>query len=462
MKLPTLSAKAATPVLRLLGRWGIDQTVVYTLMGRGWTVLAGGLTLLLIPTFFSPEQQGFYYAFINFLNLQIFFELGMSLVIVQFASHEKARLEWTADWMLEGDPTAKARLSSLLRASFVWYGVAAFLTMVCVLPAGVYFFGRRESASVGTAWQAPWLWIVSIFAGLMLVGPVLALLQGCGRVKDIARMQLFQSVVSSLFFWLALVHHWGLLAAPVTATVNLLWYLGWLLPRRRFLADLTTFRHGSAGISWRGEIWPLQSRLALTWGFGFFIFQLFVPVLFAFRGAAAAGQLGLSISALGSLTTLAMALVDAKSPRWGGLIARRAFGELDQSFFSALGQAWSVAAVGAGIFWVAASYLHHIHHPLGQRILDPLPLGLLAAATLVNVVVFAEAAYLRAHKQEPFLLITIVIGCSVAVSTLVLGRSFAATGMMAGYFLIDLLVGLGGGTWIFLHKRRLWHSGSSE
>lgn len=462
MKLPALAAKADTPGLRRLGRWGIDQAVVYTLAGRGWTVLAGGFTLLLIPTFFSPEQQGFYYAFANVLNLQIFFELGMSLVIIQFASHEQARLTWTTGWLLEGDPTAKARLSSLLRASLVWYGVAAAATMIGVLPAGVYFFGHRESASVGTSWQAPWLWIVSIFAGLMLVGPVIALLQGCGRVKDIARMQLFQSVASSLCFWLALVRHWGLLAAPVTATVNLLWYLGWLLPRRHFLADLATFRHGGAGISWRGEIWPLQSRLALTWGFGYLIFQLFVPVLFAFHGAVAAGQLGLSISALGSLTTLAMALVDAKAPRWGGLIARRAFKELDRSFFSALGQAWAVAAVGAGTFWAAASYLHHIHHPLGQRLLDPLPLGLLAATTLINIVVFAEAAYLRAHKQEPFLLITIVIGCSVAASTYVLGRDFAATGMMAGYFLINLLVGLGGGTWIFLRKRRLWHVGASE
>lgn len=458
MKLPARSAKAGSPLLRLLGRWGIDQAVVYTLVGRGWTVLAGGLTLLLIPTFFSPDQQGFYYSFANFLNLQIFFELGMTLVIIQFASHEKVRLEWTADWTLEGDPTAKARLSSLLRTSFTWYGIAAALTMFCVLPAGLYFFGRHQPASVGTSWRAPWLWIVPIFACLMLVGPPIAVLQGCGRVKEIARMQVFQSVASSLFFWLALVLHWGLLAAPVTATVNLLWYLGWLAPRRRFLVDLTTFRHGFAGVSWRREIWPLQSKLALTWVFGFFIFQLFVPVLLAFHGAAAAGQMGLSISALSSLTTLAMALVDAKSPRWGSLIAQRAFGELDRSFFLAVGQAWSVAAAGAGAFWVAAFYLHHIHHPLGQRILDPLPLGLLVATTLINIIVFAEGAYLRAHKQEPFLLITIVIGSSVAVSTYVLGRHFAATGMMVGYFLINLLVGLGGGTWIFAHKRRHWHS----
>ncbi|MCK7499239.1 MAG: hypothetical protein MZW92_58770 [Comamonadaceae bacterium] len=43
---------------RLLRLAGVDFHVLTTLMARGWSVLAGALTVLLIPQFLSATQQG--------------------------------------------------------------------------------------------------------------------------------------------------------------------------------------------------------------------------------------------------------------------------------------------------------------------------------------------------------------------------------------------------------------------
>ena len=68
-----------------------------------------------------------------------------------------------------------------------------------------------------------------------------------------------------------------------------------------------------------------------------------------------------------------------------------------------------------------------------------------------------EAIYLRAHKQEPFLWISVCAAPLIVAVIYFLGRPYAETGMMFGYLAVTLVMGLGGGTWIFVKKRRQWH-----
>ncbi|MDD4201087.1 MAG: hypothetical protein PHS19_06855, partial [Eubacteriales bacterium] len=63
-----------------------------------------------------------------------------------------------------------------------------------------------------------------------------------------------------------------------------------------------------------------------------------------------------------------------------------------------------------------------------------------------------------AHKEEPFLFNSIVIGILTALSAYFLGRAYGAIGMAVGTFFIGGLLSLGWGTWIFVTKRREWHS----
>jgi len=426
-------------------------------------VLVGPVTITFLARFLSPAEQGFYYTFGSILALQIFFELGLSYVILQFASHERAKLHWTEQGTLEGDPVAKAKLASLLRRALIWYSCMALLIVATLLPLGLFFFSRDQHSSTTVVWQLPWVWVIIASAVSLLMSPIFAVLEGCGLVVEIALLRIYQSVIGSFLLWMALFQHWKLFATPVLTTAGLLWGAGWLILRKaRFLRDLLTFRHGAVTIDWRREIWSFQWKIALSAISSYFIFLFFNPVLFTFHGAVVAGQMGMSLSIVSAFSTMGMAWVNTKIAPFGTLIAQREFRKLDQLFFPALWQSFAVVALGGAIFWFATFYLHHSGHSLGQRVIPPFPLGLLVLTAVLNHIVVAEAIYLRSHKQEPFLVISVVIGCLVALSTYFLGKRFGVNGMMAGYFVINLVLGLGVGTWIFIRKRRLWHSEAFE
>jgi O-antigen/teichoic acid export membrane protein len=71
------------------------------------------------------------------------------------------------------------------------------------------------------------------------------------------------------------------------------------------------------------------------------------------------------------------------------------------------------------------------------------------------------AVYLRAHKQEPYLIPSVVHGCLVALSTLILGYKFGAVGVAIGYFIITTLIMLPEVS-IFIKCRSKWHIKSSD
>ncbi|MEO1984587.1 MAG: hypothetical protein ABGZ24_29075, partial [Fuerstiella sp.] len=103
---------------------GVDTAVGYAVAARGWQLLTGQLTMLLIVFCLTEVEQGYYYAFFYLLAMQIFVELGLHVVIISVASHEWSQLRIVDD-QVAGDPHALSRLASLSRMAARWYLLAA-------------------------------------------------------------------------------------------------------------------------------------------------------------------------------------------------------------------------------------------------------------------------------------------------------------------------------------------------
>ena len=71
---------------------------------------------------------------------------------------------------------------------------------------------------------------------------------------------------------------------------------------------------------------------------------------------------------------------------------------------------FAVSVAGALTALIGCIYLNSLHLRFAQRLLDPLSLGLLLMYMIFNVIIFAEAFYLRAHKQEVFFTNSVVGG----------------------------------------------------
>jgi hypothetical protein len=455
------SGSADTPSRSVLQRLqhalGIDRAIAFTVLARIWSSSAGLVTVLLIARFLTRAEQGYYYTFSSLVALQIVFELGFSFVILQMASHERAHLSISPHLEISGDPVAHRRLASVFQKSVRWYSAAAILLALFLLAAGSWFFSAHHQGADAVAWRVPWYANAIAATVTFQLDPILSFLEGCGFIANVARLRFWQAGVGSLLAWSALILHHGLFAPAMMIVGTASTAIVWLFGKRRLLLGLLRFDPGRDRIHWWREVWPFQWRIAVSWLCGYFIYQLFNPVLFAYRGAVAAGQMGMSLSLANALQAVAISWLNTKAAPFGSLVARRQFSELDHRFFRALWQSIFVFFAGSIVIVAAVVFLNWKNMHFADRLLNPACIAGLLLATAVNVVVFGEALYLRAHKQEKFLLNSILGALLVSPSAYFLGRFYGAQGIVAGNLAIALLMGLPLGTYVFLKYRRLWH-----
>lgn len=442
---------------KLALRFGVDRAVFFTLLGRGWSVGAGLLTIVVIAHFLSPELQGYYYTFNSLIALQIFAELGLNFAVIQFASHEMAKLVWLPDGTVSGDAEAKRRLQSLLHFAFSWFGVAALLMVVFLLPGGLYFFnsGYSNSNTVNNV-NIPWMLLVIFTAANLFVIAAAAILEGCGKVAQVAVMRFWQSLFAAIMVWGTLSFGGNLYALAVNSLMMALIGFALLWSNHRvFFKDLIAHRTPLPGMSWRKEIWPFQWRIAVSSLSGFFIFHLLNPLLFKTHGPIVAGQMGMSMQIIGAMNVAAMAWITTKAPTYGRYIANNQRKELDALFFRGLLQSFIFLLIGVIFLWFLLFYLNETSSRYAARILPLQLITFLSLICLANHFVFAEAAYLRAHKEEPFMIISILGALMTIILAFLLVPSLGAKGAVYSYSAPAFLLGLIGGSIIFFRKRRL-------
>jgi O-antigen/teichoic acid export membrane protein len=443
---------------KILGFMGIDHAVAYSLVGRSWNLLSNIVMMLFVARFLSPGEQGFYYTFSSLVAMQILFELGMSVVVTQFSSHEMANLSWSDADVLIGDAGAKNRLRTLILMVGKWYGVIALLLLVVVFPVGWSFFSHEYT--VGNAsWHLAWLWLVVATAINIAFLPLLSVLEGCGRVSEISLLRLRQNILGSILAWATLAAGGGLLALPVMSTSAALVGIVWLyLSKKTFLLNLLKLKSSSSSLNWRREIWPFQWKIALSWLSGYFIFQLFTPVMFAYHGAISAGQMGMSLSVANALIAIAITWINAKSPGFGTLVAKNDYSTLDRVFFLTFSRSLSVMILIGMVLSIGNYFLHTKGSQISSRLLDPLPFSFLMLASVFAYVTYAQATYLRAHKEEPFMVISIISALLIGGLTVMLGKDYGAMGLMLSYASVYAIVGVGWGSKIFFGRRREWQN----
>jgi hypothetical protein len=437
---------------------GLDRAIAFTILARGWGSLAGVVTVLLIARFLTSVEQGYYYTFSSLVALQIVFELGFSFVILQLAAHERAHLQIQTDGTIAGDLVAHSRLASVLQKAVRWYTTGAVLMAAVLLPVGFYFFQSHRQPGIPVSWQLPWVAVVLAATLTFQMDPLFAFLEGCGRIPQVACMRFTQAFAGSLMAWAALATNHGLFAPAMIIGGQAIAGACFLFSQRTLLMPLLRYNTTGHIVSWRREIWPFQWRIAISWLCGYFIFQLFNPVLFAYRGATEAGQMGMSLTIASALSTVAIAWMSTKASPFGTLVARHEFRTLDILFFRTLWQSALLLVVGVVVLLLGLAVVTQRFPHLAVRVLPLSIFAVLLATVFCNHLVFSEALYLRAHKREPFLPQSIAVGILTACSTLLLGKLWGAQGVTLGYFCTSGVFGLAFGTYIFITKRKQWHT----
>jgi hypothetical protein len=434
----------------------LDRHVAATLFFRAWGLLAGVITMVLIPVFLQREEQGYYFTFSSLVSLQIFFELGFNYVLSQLVSHELAAI---------GSDSSQAerhiaRLSSLLRLSTRWYRRIAIAFGATALVVGLSFFSTQHGLGYH-AWAGPWAWLVGGAAMNLYFSPRLAIAEGAGRFGDVSRLRLRQSVLGYGTMWLLLACGAGLWAAAAVPLWGAVLTASWT----RQTANLglpsacvaPSHAEGTPSIHWKTEIFPFQWRIAVSWVSGYFIFQLFNPFLFANQGPVIAGQTGLALAAYTAILSLGMSWVNAKTPSFSTWIARGDRATLNSHFQRVLGSSVAFTILATGVLLLVVHLLRRLDMPIATHIADMSILMLLGATTVLNNLVGGMAIYMRCHKEEPMLANSVLTGV-LTFAGVAIGSRVGAIWPFAAYLAVTAVVSL---PWTIVLFRSYWKRTSS-
>lgn len=408
---------------------------------RGWQFLAGPITVVLIGLYFSGEVQGYYYTFWSLIALQTIFEFSFQPVIVNFASHEWGQLSQQSESQPDTDapsdnqPPAISRLASLLRGSLLWYGVAALLFFLVIGTAGFYFFAQGES-SQRLSWKPAWWALVGFTAVNFWTIPFIAILEGCGQVRSVYRLQFARAVLGNLAVWILIPLGAELWVTVAVAAVKLLCEVLWLICFHRELLRTLIARPTGERVNWRVEVWPFQWRIGFKGLLGFLNTALMNPVVFFYHGEVSAGQFGMTWQIFSSLEAACMSWIRPRTATFGALIARREYKELDRIYFRLLSISSAFLALGSTALVALILLLNHLQVGLAARLLSPLPTAMLAVAIVVLMVLESQWIYIHAHKRSPHLALATFGALLSGGLTWWLGRQYGAIGVSAAYLIM--------------------------
>lgn len=425
--------------MNCLSKLGIDDHVFFTLLYRGWNIIAGAMVVFIVPYFFSDSEQGYYFTFSSLIASQVFFELGLNYVITQIIAHEAINVTVGSQGELSGKVRSVERVYSLLCLVRKWYFFIAAFFLLIVSLFGMYFFSMKGSLPFD-AWGFAWLAHVFFTSINLYISPYYSILDGLGKVAASAKLRFVQSIASYAIFAILAISGAGLYSIVAISFFNSLIGVGGLFLKFReiFWIKRMAVTHS---ISWQREIFPFQWKIAISWLSGYFIFQLFNPLVFAHQGAIVAGRMGLSMSIFSTLLGLAMGWVTAKSPVIAGYISAGDKQRAKELFFGVMLRSSILNFILGVAFIIFVLLLIFFDFKIAARLLSVPDLILILGTTMINQLIFSMASYMRAHKEEPMLLNSICVAI-LTVSGLYFSSFYSVTIVLSLYFITLVFIAL--------------------
>ena len=446
-------------LLKLKNSLGIDKAIGFTFIARLIQALGSISNLFLISLFLTKEEQGYFYTFTSLVAVQVFFELGLNSIIIQYTAHEVAHLKYTKEDFFFGSDIHLSRLSSMLHFCVKVFSILSIILLIILNIIGYIFFNHYSLTNTDVNWSSPWILLTLSTSLLLFINPILGFLQGLGRVKETSKILLYQQIITLVTTSIVLVCKGGLWTLGIANLLSVIFVMIYLFFSDNLIILKNLYNKINIWrIEYKKEILPYQYKIALSWISGYLIFQLFNPVIFAYDGPIIAGKMGLTIAAFNGISVLGMSWISTKVPLFSSLISLKNNQLLDDTFKKSLSQLLVITFILIISFLLFVLLLNVLNIQLVSRFLPFTYLCLFAIITLVNQLIFSWATYLRCHKQEPYLINSIVGGLLTATSTLLFGKYFGYKGIVIGYFALTVFLGLPWAYKTYLSKKHEWYS----
>jgi glycosyltransferase involved in cell wall biosynthesis len=440
---PTRAGKVITERLESIKRACSEKTTkriprsALILIQRGLQALISLISMGFIAQCLSSEAQGWYYAFLSMASLYTLADLGLSVALVPYFARSFATTQLKRGGQLEGKESAL--LSERLQESMDWYAVLSVLYILIVLPMGSWFFERLPSLQEESNWLLPWTALVFGCAGQLLLMPILAFIEGAGKVRLLTKVRLLYFAIGGIVCWTLLYSEQGLWAASaLTLSGDLLQTL-WLVIKWPGLLAILKKGIGRR-FSFSMAISSIQWRIGISWICAFLSSQIYGLILMRVQDAVVSGQLALTMAITNMIGVLALSSIAGKAAFVGQDAARNDFQKIRLKFRHDIIFYMSAFALGASLVLFLLWLIEDSHYAL--RLLPFWETAGLLVFTFVTNLMIIFATYVRSYLREPFMWVN-VLGTVLTITFAYWGAlTLAATGVVAALAGIALLITL--------------------
>ena len=164
----------------------------------------------------------------------------------------------------------------------------------------------------------------------------------------------------------------------------------------------------------------------------------------------------MTLQVISVIQLMALAWVQTKVPVFGMLAARRDYAELDRIWRRASTFSLSFTVAGSLILWLTVFVLGEVDFSLASRMLDPFPMALFLMGYGLLQITNCQAAYLRSHGREPFLIVGVMGGLLIGTFVYVLGSKFGPVGAAASFAAVIAVFTIPYGSYIWIRRRKEW------
>lgn len=394
----------------------------YAYLTRIFSILVGPISVYFIYKYVDLETQGFISTFQSFLSLILIFELGLTQVLITFVSHEKDEIRFHKQF-LKGTLSKLNYLKEIFIFAFKWYLGASFCLLFSSLIIGYLIF---DSSSEKISWQFPWITFVIFLSFNLFTFLFLSFMEGLGKLKDVYLLRLFYTVVFALSFWLFLYLDYNLWSLPLSYLISMIPYLFFIHKYRKIFFQLfrSNIKKISNSFNWIKDLLPLQIKIAISALSSFFAISTMTPMTFVFYGAEDAGRMGLSLTILLAVISLTTVLVSVNFHKFGVLASNKDIKAMDRLVMKLTLIALLLSILLLNSILITFYFVESLFPDILTRLMPMSSFIYFAIGMIFSSLGAPMGAYLRAHKIDPIMKISLVSSIAVLVSNYIALKYF--------------------------------------
>lgn len=373
----------------------LDETVFFVLASRVLNSLVGLISIYFIFRFLSPVEQGHYYTFISLVGFSVFFEFGLSTLIIQTVSH--ALVKSNIKSITKVPVNKKNHLFfNTVKNLYIFSLLLSGVMLLGMLLIGIFIFGHLSNLII--AWS-----ILAVLISInFLINTGLNIIEGMGKIVEVAKIRFFSMLFSAPILWISFYFGLNVFAISLQLFASLLIFAIWLIRRYRFFFYYAFESKGKIKLKkFIQSILPLQSKLTVSFFSNYLNFQGFVPLVYLISSSEFAGKFGVTIQALMAINGFAITWVNSKFSYLSNLAAKNSKVILQLEFKRFFVVSVEVLCILLTLFLSVIFYMTFMKADYLDRFLDVQSIIYLCLTALAIHVYSAVNIFLLAFKKDP-------------------------------------------------------------